>query len=105
MDDSEAKAIKSTGLSSSYYDLTVPEWLVEKINERAKSESGAFVKTEELIEALFADDFNFGTLFKSTVRAFQTSQGKGKEGNSMEYETNKVKYYSDKINEKYTRSS
>jgi hypothetical protein len=93
-------AIKSDGLSSSYYDLELPDWLLAKIDER-KAEGKAYVKTEELIEAIFDNDFSFGTLFKSTVRAFQTTKGQGKEGNELEYECNKVRYYSNRIQDSH----
>lgn len=95
-------AISSDGGSSSYYDVPIPKWLIQLILQR-ESEGGAYVKTEELIEAIFNNDFNFGTLFKSTVRAYGCSIGKGKAGNTMQYETNKVKYYSDKIHDRYNR--
>lgn len=96
-------AIKSDGGSSTYYDIAIPKWLLDVINQREK-EGGAYVKTEELIEVGFGNDFNFGTLFKSTVRAYGCSVGAGKAGNDMGYEVNKVKYYSDKIFNRYSRS-
>ena len=58
---------------------------------------------EDLAEVIFDNEFNFSTAFKSLQRAYQTTQGKGKEGNDVVYECNKVKYYSDKIVEKSTR--
>lgn len=86
--------IKSTGGSSSYYDTNLPDWLIERIVERR------IVKAEEIIEVLFGNDFNFGTAFKSLVRAYGITQGGGKAGNDLTYETNKIKYYADKILEK-----
>jgi len=99
VDDSpSAGPIKSDGGSSSYYDLSFPEWLLYTLNERHK-EGKCYIKTEELIRALFKNDFSFGTLFKSLVRAFQITQGSGKAGNDMNYECGKIHYYADKIKE------
>jgi len=83
--------IKSDGGSSSYYDIPLPPWLIDVIVERG------FVKTEELIEVFFRNDFDYGNLFKSLVRANQLEVGGGKEGNSVEYEMNKVIYSAGKI--------
>jgi hypothetical protein len=96
--------ITSDGGSSTYYDIEVPKWLLDLLNQRA-AEGKSYVKTEELIEVGFGNDFNFGTLFKSTVRAYGCSVGAGKAGNDIGYEVNKVKYYSDKIFNKYQRET
>lgn len=90
------KPIKSDGLNSSYYDIYLPDWLIKQLTKR-KEEGNCYIKTEELIEVVFKDDFSFGTLFKSLVRAFGVTQGQGKAGNSLDYELNKVSYYTDKI--------
>lgn len=90
--------IKSDGGSSSYYDLDVPQWLLYTLNERQK-EGKCYIKTEEIIRVLFKNDFSFGTLFKSLVRAFGITQGAGKAGNDMNYECGKIHYYADKIKE------
>lgn len=95
------KPIKSDGTSSSYYDIDLPEWLVEKLIDRAAS-GHCFIKTEELNE-IFGNDFNRGTLFKSFVRAFKITLGCGKAGNDMRYEVNKIKYYADKMLEVHER--
>lgn len=95
--------VKSDGGSSGYYDIKIPDWLLNILIDRSK-EGNCFVKTEELIEVAFGNDFNFGTLFKSTVRAYGCSVGAGKAGNDMTYEVNKVKYYSDKIHQRYSRN-
>lgn len=95
--------IKSDGGSSAYYDIDIPQWLIDEMQTRLEQEGKAYVKTEELIEVIFGNDFNFGTLFKSTVRAYGCSVGRGKAGNDICYETNKVKYYSDKINSRFHR--
>ena len=88
--------IKSDGGSSSYYDLPVAEWLLYTLNERQK-EGKCYIKTEEMISAFFGNDFSFGTLLKSLVRAWGIKIGAGKAGNDMKYETGKIRYYADKI--------
>lgn len=93
--------IKSTGGSSTYYDINVPEWLVKLLVERNES-GNCFIKTEE-INNLLGNDFNYGTLFKSLVRAHSIEQGVGKAGNNMSYECNKIRYYTDRIEEKWGR--
>lgn len=88
--------VVSDGGSSSYYDVDLPDWLVEKILTR-KEDGNAYVKTEELIEVAFGNDFDFGNLFKSLVRAMGKKKGAGKAGNTLEYECNKMHYSTDKI--------
>ena len=95
-DSESAGPIKSDGGSSSYYDLPVAEWLLYTLNERQK-EGKCYIKTEEMISAFFGNDFSFGTLLKSLVRAWGIKIGAGKAGNDMKYETGKIRYYADKI--------
>ena len=74
--------IKSDGLSSSYYVLNI---------------DGHTIQTEDIIKDVFGNDFDFGTVFKSLVRAYACTQGAGKAGNDLRYELNKIKYSTDKI--------
>ena len=95
--EEEAKApIASDGGSSSYYDKEIPQWLLNRLIER-NDEGKCFIKTEELIEVLFRNDFSFGNAFKALVRADGVVTGQGKAGNTLSYETTKVKYYADRI--------
>ena len=87
--------IKSDGGSSSYYDLQLPDDVVKFITENK------YVKTEQLIDCIFQDSFNFGTLFKSVIRGNGCVVGKCKEGNDIEYEMNKVIYCANQIKTKY----
>ena len=90
--------IKSDGGSSTYYDLTVPPWLMDKLIERQTSTGqGSFIKTEECCEVFFGNDFDYSNQFKSAVRSYGTEKGGGKAGNSISYEQNKIKYSADKI--------
>lgn len=96
-------AIKSDGGSSKYYDIELPEWLFERIQDRYNDTGVAFVKAEEIIEAGFDNDFSHGNLFKSHLRAFRCTQGQGKEGNTLDYEVNKILYYAERVREQARR--
>lgn len=89
-------AIRSNGGSSSYYDIYLPDWLIDLIVERR------YIKTEELIEVM-GDSFNQGTILKSLVRLNSLLNGVGKAGNTVEYECNKVIYYANRIKEEQSR--
>lgn len=92
----QPKPIQSDGGSSSYYDLPIPEELLNKILER-KEAGKAYIKTEEIIRYCFGNDFDKGNLFKSLVRIHSAELGFGKAGNSIEYDCNKIHYSADKI--------
>lgn len=94
------KKIKSDGGSSSYYDLPLSDKLVQKINQRMDM-GQAFIKTEEIIQEVFDNDFDAGNSFKSLVRAWLTANGGGKEGNTLSYELNKIRYSLNKIEEQH----
>lgn len=94
--------IKSDGGSSSYYDIDIPDWLLNLLNERQK-EGKCYIKTEELIECAFDSDFDFANAFKSLVRAFGARNGGGKAGNDVDYEMNKVQYSANKIKQRNQR--
>lgn len=102
-DEEVGGGIKSDGGSSSYYDIAIPSWLVAKILERAESDEGAYIKTEELIEFVFDNDFDFGNNFKSSVRAMGKMKGAGKAGNTVGYECNKMDYSTNKIRKRDER--
>ena len=90
------KPVKSDGGSSSYYDIPIPTWLLEKLVDR-DVEGNCYIKTEEIIETFFKNDFDAGNAFKSLVRAWGAFNGGGKEGNSMDYDFNKVRYSMNKL--------
>ena len=94
---STSKAVKSDGGSSSYYDLKLSDLTLDFIEGTNK------IKTEHLIRDVFDNDFDFGNMFKSLVRAYGTTQGAGKEGNDISYEMNKIIYSANKIKDYYTK--
>jgi len=75
---------------------------LEKLLARVDAGQG-YLKTEELIEVIFDNNFDFGTAFKSMVRAHCCTVGGGKEGNNLEYELRKVEYYVDKVRQRALR--
>jgi len=97
-------AIKSDGGSSSYYDISIPKWLMDKLKNRTYYEGDgvAFMKTEELIEVL-GSDFDEGNVLKCLIRINSLKNGVGKEGNDVNYDTNKIKYSADRIAERWCR--
>lgn len=92
-------AIRSDGGSSSYYDIELPEWLIDRILERRTEEGKFYIKTEECCEVMFGNDFDYSNLFKSCVRAYGSEQGGGKAGNNVSYDMNKVQYSANKVKE------
>ena len=92
--------IRSDGGSSAYYDIRIPDWMLRKLEYRR---GGAYIKTEELIEVL-GSDFDEGNILKCLIRAIGARKGEGKEGNTLAYECNKIKYSADRLVEKATRA-
>lgn len=89
-EDVQVAPIKSDGGSSSYY--TFPQELFDKIVERG------CVEVEDIIKYGFNNDFDFGNSFKSLKRLYELQRGGGKEGNTEQYEVNKIIYSLNKIN-------
>ena len=92
----ECKPIKSDGGSSSYYDIQLPDWLINLIVERR------YIKTEELIEVL-GSDFDLGNIIKCAVRINSLKNGVGKEGNDISYDSNKIIYSANRLKERDKR--
>ena len=86
-------AIKSDGGSSKYYDIPIPDWLLDNIRDRG------YLKTEELIEVL-GSDFDLGNIIKCAVRINSLKNGVGKEGNSVAYDANKIIYSANRLKER-----
>ena len=90
------RPIVSDGGSSDYYKL--PNSLVGKA--LATSE----LQTEDIIEHVFDNDFDFGNIFKTLVRLHGLSKGKGKAGNTASYECNKMLYSVKKIDKRLSNA-
>ena len=72
--------INSTGGSSDYYELNI---------------KGNSVQVEDVIYAMVGGDFALGNVVKALRRMYLDSQGAGKEGVDMQYDANKIKYFTD----------
>lgn len=94
---SKTGAIKSDGGSSTYYDIALPDGLLDELIRRKQDEGQSYIKTEEIIHLGLGNDFDAGNIFKCLVRMESLKQGKGKAGNSLEYDANKVLYSAKKI--------
>lgn len=93
VDSVENKPIKSDGKHSGYYDIKLSNKTLDFLS------NNGFIKAEHLIYDLFGNDFDYGTVFKSLIRSWRCIQGYGKAGNTLDYELNKVEYYTDRIRE------
>lgn len=96
-------AVASDGGSSSYYDLPVPDWFIERAIERAVTDGQGYIKTEELIEVIFQNDFDAGNAFKSLIRLWGAFNGAGKAGNSVSYDKRKIEYSLGKLEQRFER--
>ena len=75
-----AAKVESTGGSSEYYKLEI---------------NGQKVEVEDIIYAMVGGDFALGNVLKATRRMYLDSKGQGKEGTNMQYDANKIKYFTD----------
>ena len=89
----ESGTIKSDGGSSSYYDIQLSDKIIDFIV------ANRYIKTEQLIEAL-GSDFDIGNIVKCSVRINSLMQGKGKEGNDVAYDANKIIYSAGRLKER-----
>ena len=81
--------VKSDGGKSSYYEVNCPQWFIDKVN------NGSFM-VEDLAEIMYGNDFNYTNILKAQKRMYEMENGGGKEGNTLEYDATKCKYYVDK---------
>lgn len=77
--------VKSDGGSSGYYKVTI------------KNEKGEefHCETNDVLYAFVGGDFSLGNVIKAARRMYETAQGRGKAGTSIQYDANKVKYFVD----------
>lgn len=97
MHETLSSKVKSTGSSSDYYKIVLPEWLL------LKQKDNGFIMLEDLAEIMFDNDFNYVNVMKAQKRMFDLEVGRGKEGNTFEYDATKCKYYIDKQVEVFNR--
>ena len=80
---SDEKPIASDGGSSGYYNFTI------------ENEAGETIQCEmkDIIRCVYGDNFSLGNIAKAARRMYEASQGRGKEGASIAYDANKVRYF------------
>jgi len=79
--------VKSDGGSSDYYKLTI----TNKKGETFECETG------DIIRCMLGNDFSLGNVLKALRRMYLDSIGAGKEGVDLEYDGNKVKWFTDEF--------
>ena len=79
--------VKSDGGSSDYYKLSI----TNKAGETFQCQMG------DVIRAVVGNDFDLANILKACRRSYEASQGRGKEGATIEYDMNKVKYFADEF--------
>ena len=92
MDDEIPTGEELTGLSSSYYDVTISKWT----NEEHQQDEPVTICCNDIIEAL---DMNYaqGNVFKAQWRIAAFKQGKCKKGNSTLYDAEKSYFFSNRV--------
>ena len=88
----EKSPVVSDGGSSSYYKLTI----VNKKGKKLECELG------DILRVIVGNDFDLSNIVKACRRAYESSQGRGKDGVSIAYDMNKVKYFADEFKHWHT---
>ncbi|MCO7225752.1 hypothetical protein [Pleionea sp. CnH1-48] len=80
----ESQSITSSGGSSGYYDFTIT-------NQKGESLE---VTCNDVIRCMVNNDFDLGNIVKAARRISEARQGRGKAGVSVDYDVNKIIYFS-----------
>jgi len=80
------KPVKSTGGSSSYYQLQI---------KRASDGEVFECELGDVLYSAFGGDFDLCNIVKACRRMYLASEGGGKEGTDIEYDANKIKWFAD----------
>lgn len=91
-EEQKENSIKSDGGSSEYYQKTIT---------RLEDGETFDCQTGDIIRCLVNNDFDGGNIVKAVDRIFQSIQGKGKEGTSIEYDCNKIIYFANIIKKRF----
>jgi len=89
--------VKSDGGSSSYYELPLPGYLVDKLNVQYDEGKPLTMETGDVIKMLVDNDFDAGNIIKALRRVMLASKGGGKEGVDIEYDLKKIEYFTNEI--------
>ncbi len=91
------QAVKSDGGSSSYYELEVPQYVLNRLARQERDCEVATIETGDVIRMLVDNDFDAGNIIKALRRIIQAKKGIGKAGTDIKYDINKVKYFISEI--------
>jgi len=89
--------VKSDGGSSSYYELEVPQYVLNRLAAQERDNTTPTIETGDVIKMLVDNDFDAGNIIKALRRIIQAKKGVGKAGTDIKYDINKVKYFISEI--------
>tara|TARA_R110000803_G_scaffold5230_11_gene17378 strand:- start:4257 stop:4547 length:291 start_codon:yes stop_codon:yes gene_type:complete len=89
--------VKSDGGSSSYYELPVPQYLLNKLAQQERDCEPPTMETGDVIRMLVGNDFDAGNIIKALRRIIMAKKGLGKEGTDIEYDLKKIEYFAKEI--------
>ena len=91
--ESEKKPIKSDGGSSSYYFTKLPQKIIDSIVEKGG------IEIKDIVRHCFYNDADCKDIIKALKRIQETKRGGGKDGASIEYDTNKILFFANELKE------
>ena len=91
------KQVKSDGGSSSYYELPLPQYLIDSIMTQIAEGKQPTIETGDVIKMLVDNDFDAGNIMKALRRIIMAKKGLGKEGTDIKYDLNKIDYFTKEI--------
>lgn len=89
--------VKSDGGSSKYYELPVPQYLVDHILAQIEAGEQPTMETGDIIKMLVNNDFDMGNIIKAQRRIYMAKMGLGKKGTEIEYDLRKTEYFTSEI--------
>ena len=89
--------VKSDGGSSKYYELPVPQYLLNKLAKQERECEQPTMETGDVIKMLVDNDFDAGNIMKALRRIIMAKKGAGKVGTEIEYDLNKIAYFTAEI--------
>lgn len=84
-------SVKSDGGSSSYYEINLPQKVIDRIVSTGK------VEVKDIVRYGFGNDFDCGNIIKATKRIYENKQGRGKQGTDVSYDANKIKFFTEEL--------
>lgn len=82
-----AQPVKSDGGSSSYYFTKLPQHLIDQIVETGG------IEIKDIVRYCFDNDADCKDIIKALKRIRESIKGGGKEGTTIEYDLNKIKFF------------